>query len=176
MTDNFGFKLVTMVWLPLEIIYLNWALWVASSWHLSVANFILFAFSCGIATGGLGMSVRSAPGLFLGINIAHELIHKHEWAENFFGKVLLAMVCYGHWYTEHLYGHHKVSASSLAMLIGRWLVHRTIQRLRERVNPSMRSFRVQSLARFKARCIWKQSGLLETVRLFVSCFLSVFNV
>lgn len=54
MTDNIGFKLVTMVWLPLEILYLNWALWVASNWDLSLSNFVLFAFSCGIATGGLG--------------------------------------------------------------------------------------------------------------------------
>lgn len=43
----------------------------------------------------------------LGINIAHELIHKQNLFEKTLGKILLISVFYGHFYIEHLYGHHK---------------------------------------------------------------------
>jgi len=45
----------------------------------------------------------------LGINISHELINKtNSPVEVFLGKSLLVTVCYGHWYVEHLFGHHKM--------------------------------------------------------------------
>jgi hypothetical protein len=63
---------------------------------ISWGNFLIFAISVGFPTG------------VLGINISHELIHKPNASEKYLGKALLSMVCYGHWYTEHLWGHHKV--------------------------------------------------------------------
>lgn len=42
----------------------------------------------------------------LGINAAHELIHKNTKLEQRLGAVLLAMVCYPGFQIEHLRGHH----------------------------------------------------------------------
>eukprot|EP01126_Amoeba_proteus_P009526 TRINITY_DN1360_c0_g1_i6.p1 TRINITY_DN1360_c0_g1~~TRINITY_DN1360_c0_g1_i6.p1 ORF type:complete len:287 (+),score=43.57 TRINITY_DN1360_c0_g1_i6:616-1476(+) len=83
-----------MLWVPWQLVFLVWALWSASIWNLSITDFVLFATSVGFVTG------------ILGINISHELIHKFG-IEVYLGKVLLATVCYGHWFTEHLWGHHK---------------------------------------------------------------------
>jgi alkane 1-monooxygenase len=43
---------------------------------------------------------------FSGIVVAHELIHKRSWFSKLLGRFLLALVCYEHFYTEHLSGHH----------------------------------------------------------------------
>lgn len=43
----------------------------------------------------------------LGINTAHELIHKNTWHERLLGDLLLAMVCYSGFRIEHLRGHHR---------------------------------------------------------------------
>ncbi|MCH9697512.1 MAG: fatty acid desaturase [Gammaproteobacteria bacterium] len=43
---------------------------------------------------------------FSGIVTAHELIHKLGWMSKLLGRLLLSLVCYEHFYTEHLYGHH----------------------------------------------------------------------
>jgi len=89
------FAYITAIWVPFQALFLIWAIWAVSVWNLSVGNFVLFAISTGFVTGTLG------------INISHELIHKPTTHEKYLGRLLLAMVCYGHWYTEHLYGHHK---------------------------------------------------------------------
>ena len=44
---------------------------------------------------------------FSGIVVAHELIHQRNWFSKFFGRFLLALVCYEHFFTEHLSGHHS---------------------------------------------------------------------
>lgn len=43
----------------------------------------------------------------LGINVGHELTHKLNFRDRLFGKILLVSVCYGHFFVEHVYGHHK---------------------------------------------------------------------
>ena len=43
----------------------------------------------------------------LGINVAHELIHKNTRHERLLGDLLLAMVCYSGFRIEHLRGHHR---------------------------------------------------------------------
>lgn len=43
---------------------------------------------------------------FSGIVTAHELIHKQGWMSKLSGRLLLCLVCYEHFFTEHLYGHH----------------------------------------------------------------------
>lgn len=43
---------------------------------------------------------------FSGIVTAHELIHKKTRLHKLLGRLLLSMVCYEHFYTEHLDGHH----------------------------------------------------------------------
>lgn len=43
----------------------------------------------------------------LGINVAHELIHKNSKIDKFFGRRLLELTFYGLWEWQHLQGHHK---------------------------------------------------------------------
>jgi len=43
---------------------------------------------------------------FSGIVTAHELIHKRTWHSRLLGRLLLSLVCYEHFFTEHLDGHH----------------------------------------------------------------------
>lgn len=69
--------------------------WGVSVWNLSRAEFLGFVGSVGLNTG------------VLGINIAHELIHKSNATEQFLGKVLLVSVFYGHFFIEHIFGHHR---------------------------------------------------------------------
>ncbi len=45
-------------------------------------------------------------GGILAINVGHELIHRNNKVERFFGGVLLASVCYGVFKVEHVRGHH----------------------------------------------------------------------
>jgi alkane 1-monooxygenase len=43
----------------------------------------------------------------LGINVSHELVHKAPFFEQLLGRICLTFTCYGHFYVEHLLGHHK---------------------------------------------------------------------
>lgn len=58
-------------------------------------EFLWTALSVGIVTGGVG------------ITFAHEWVHKLKPREKLLGEWLLTWVCYGHYATEHVYGHHK---------------------------------------------------------------------
>lgn len=55
----------------------------------------LSALSVGIVTGGTG------------ITFAHEWVHKLKPLQRLYGEWLLVWVGYGHYATEHVYGHHK---------------------------------------------------------------------
>ncbi|HEX5372120.1 MAG TPA: alkane 1-monooxygenase [Aquabacterium sp.] len=54
---------------------------------------------------GLILSVGGFNGI--GIATAHELGHKKEALEQWLAKITLAPTCYGHFYVEHNWGHHK---------------------------------------------------------------------
>jgi len=95
LSNRYSFRLVTILWVPLQLLLLFWACWAVTHWKMTTSELILFTISIGLNTG------------ILGINISHELIHKKNNVEVFLGKVLLVSVCYGHWYVEHLWGHHK---------------------------------------------------------------------
>ncbi len=55
----------------------------------------LSALSVGIVTGGTG------------ITFAHEWVHRLKPTQRLYGEWLLVWVGYGHYATEHVYGHHK---------------------------------------------------------------------
>jgi alkane 1-monooxygenase len=95
LNERKAFRLVPMSWALSQPIMLAWSLWAQSKLKLSIPQFIALAASLGTVTG------------VLGINIAHELIHKDTALERGLGQFLMAQVCYGHWVTEHLFGHHK---------------------------------------------------------------------
>jgi alkane 1-monooxygenase len=78
--------------LPLQAVLLLEALRLAPV--LSGGQLVVFALAVGTVTGGLG------------ITIAHELGHRATALDRVIAKALLVTVCYGHFFVEHVRGHH----------------------------------------------------------------------
>jgi alkane 1-monooxygenase len=80
-----------VVWLSM----LAWAISVVPRLlEFALMNQIGFVVSLGVMGG------------ILAINVGHELVHRNNKFERFFGGVLLASVCYGVFKVEHVRGHH----------------------------------------------------------------------
>lgn len=69
--------------------------------NLNNLEIFLLSISAGVINGGIG------------INVAHELIHRNNNKERTLGQVLLIGMLYPHFYIEHLLGHHKNVATEL---------------------------------------------------------------
>lgn len=78
--------------LPLQIALLVQAVRIAP--RLEWGQLVVFALAVGTVTGSLG------------ITIAHELGHRSSRLDRFIAKALLVTVCYGHFFVEHVRGHH----------------------------------------------------------------------
>jgi alkane 1-monooxygenase len=83
---------IPRVQVPAQIALLGVA--VTSCAHLSWAELVVFAVAVGTVTGGIG------------ITVAHELGHRASALDRLLSRVLLVMVCYGHFFVEHTRGHH----------------------------------------------------------------------
>lgn len=70
------------------------ALWPAQKLGQTLAEFIAIQSLSGVAAG------------YSGIVVAHELIHRRNRVQYFLGRLLLMFVCYEHFATEHVRGHH----------------------------------------------------------------------
>ncbi len=90
------YRLITLVWPPVQAATLLGLLtYVAATDHLSpVGEWGLFA-AFGVITGTIG------------INYAHELMHQRPRVERWLADILLAMVLYSHFRSEHLLVHHR---------------------------------------------------------------------
>ncbi|SHI79736.1 alkane 1-monooxygenase [Wenxinia saemankumensis] len=90
------YRLVTYLWLPAQVVTLFGILaWVTRSDHLDpVGQWALFA-ALGILSGTIG------------INYSHELMHQKPRWERWLADILLAMVLYSHFRSEHLLVHHR---------------------------------------------------------------------
>jgi alkane 1-monooxygenase len=60
----------------------------------TIANFVAMQSVSGVTAG------------YSGIVVAHELVHRRNRFQYFLGRVLLMFVCYEHFATEHVRGHH----------------------------------------------------------------------
>ncbi|MDC0663599.1 alkane 1-monooxygenase [Marinobacter sp. SS21] len=87
------YKFLTLSWVVLFAALLVWSMTLLGSGMFSTLGAIGWIFSIGIVGG-------------LGINVAHELIHKDERLETWAGGFLLSLVCYAGFKVEHLRGHH----------------------------------------------------------------------
>jgi alkane 1-monooxygenase len=93
--DLFWFRLLTMIWFPIQFCMLFGTLYYLT--HVasySTAETLAIMFAIGVTTGTVG------------IVYAHELFHKSNWLERNLGDLLMALVLYGHFRTEHLLVHH----------------------------------------------------------------------
>ncbi|MGD9863904.1 MAG: alkane 1-monooxygenase [Pseudodonghicola sp.] len=94
--DLFWYRLLTTLWVPLQFLTLYGLIfYVTHTGHLSVLEKIVLFFGMGVITGTIG------------INYSHELMHQKNRSERLLGDILLAMVLYSHFRSEHLLVHHS---------------------------------------------------------------------
>ena len=88
------FRNIMLAYVPVQAVFLITCLYIASTVSLSWYEWVGFCLSAGLITGGAG------------ITIAHEFMHKNAPFQQWMSKILLVMVCYGHFLIEHVRGHH----------------------------------------------------------------------
>lgn len=91
----FWFRLLTWIWFPIQFVLVFGTLWYLChiGSYSTLENFAIM-FGIGVTTGTVG------------IVYAHELMHKPQKFERDLADLLLALVLYGHFRTEHLLVHH----------------------------------------------------------------------
>lgn len=88
-------------WVPLQLIAIAHAVIVfGTSTTLSMGATVAGAVSIGLMTG-------------VGINVAHELMHRRGRFERALAEVLMTSATYTHFCVEHVLGHHKHVATPL---------------------------------------------------------------
>lgn len=93
--DLFWFRLLTWVWFPIQFVLVFGTIWyVTRVGQFSTLETLGIMFGIGVTTGTVG------------IVYAHELFHKPSRIERGLGDLLMALVLYGHFRTEHLLVHH----------------------------------------------------------------------
>lgn len=93
--DLFWYRAITMIWVPLQFGLLFWIIgYVSAHRHLGTLEVIVLLYGVGIMTGAAG------------IVYSHELMHQRNNRERWLGDILLAMVLYSHFRSEHLLVHH----------------------------------------------------------------------
>ena len=98
--DLFWYRAITIIWAPLQFVTLFGIIWyVTASDHLSGLELAVLFFGIGVISGTIG------------ITYAHELCHQKPKIERWFGDILLAMVLYSHFRSEHLLVHHRYVAT-----------------------------------------------------------------
>jgi len=90
------YRMITLIWAPVQAVILFGSIWVVSgdSGFVWWEKLLLF-FGVGVASGTVG------------INYAHELMHQKNRLERVLSDILLAMVMYSHFRSEHLLVHHS---------------------------------------------------------------------
>ena len=92
------YTVITKAWVPLQFGTLYALIWYVTGpgdAHLSALETIVLFFGVGVITGTVG------------INYSHELMHQKNNLERWLGDILLAMVLYSHFRSEHLMVHHR---------------------------------------------------------------------
>ncbi len=105
----FWYRLVTLIWVPLQAVSVFGLIWyVSRAGHLNGWETFGVFFGVGVLTGTVG------------INYSHELMHQKNALERWLGDLLLAMVLYSHFRSEHLLVHHRYVGTSLDPVTARY--------------------------------------------------------
>lgn len=90
------YKALTLAWVPLQFLTLfGLIFYVSDASHLNGFEKFAVFFGAGVVTGAVG------------INYSHELMHQSSRAERWLADILLGMVLYSHFRSEHLLVHHR---------------------------------------------------------------------
>ncbi len=94
--DLFWYRLITIIWFPIQFLTVFGMIWwVTHTDHLGMTETIVLMFGTGVISGTVG------------IVYSHELLHQKNRLERWMGDLLLAMVLYSHFRSEHLLVHHR---------------------------------------------------------------------
>jgi alkane 1-monooxygenase len=94
--DLYWYRAIVMAWFPVQALTaLALVAWVPGAAHLAGWEKFAVFFGVGIMNGTIG------------IVYAHELMHQKNRLERWLGDLLMTMVLYGHFRTEHLLVHHR---------------------------------------------------------------------
>lgn len=91
----FWYRTVTLIWFPIQFTLTFGLIWYATHADYSGAEQFWLFFGMGVLSGTVG------------INYAHELMHQRNRAERWLADLLLAIVFYSHFRSEHLLVHHR---------------------------------------------------------------------
>lgn len=90
------YRMVTLIWPALQFVTIFGLIYYTTrADHLSTGALIGVFFGVGVISGTIG------------INYSHELMHQKPKAERWLGDILLSMVLYSHFRSEHLLVHHR---------------------------------------------------------------------
>lgn len=93
--DLFWYRLITIIWFPLQAVLIFGTIYYVSQSALSSAEKVGIFMGIGVLSGTVG------------INYAHELMHQKPKLERWMADLLLASVLYSHFRSEHLLVHHR---------------------------------------------------------------------
>lgn len=145
--DLVWYRLLTILWVPVQFATLFGLIRYAThADHLSVPATIGLFFGVGVITGTIG------------INYSHELMHQKGRMERRLGDILLAMVLYSHFRSEHLLVHHSYVATPRDPVTARYNenFHRFFPRV---LKESLRSaFRAERARLARQGRPWTDSG------------------
>jgi alkane 1-monooxygenase len=99
--NRFAFDAPLLLWVPMQVVLLAWAVDTVVHAQWSAAQSVLAVLSLGVVSGGLGLTV------------AHELMHRPNMLHRASAEVLTHLVAYPHFVIEHVYGHHRNVATPL---------------------------------------------------------------
>jgi alkane 1-monooxygenase len=101
---DWRFDVWLWAWVPLQVLVLVGCLrsiaYGVVDGSTSVSLFVAGVVACGLTTG-------------MGINVAHELMHRRGRCERALAELLMATTTYTHFCVEHVHGHHKNVATPL---------------------------------------------------------------
>ena len=92
--ELFWHRTLTLIWVPLQLITLFGFLYLCGTGQFDLGQQVAIFVCMGMVNG------------VIGINYAHELMHQRNKWERGCADILLAMVMYSHFRSEHLLVHH----------------------------------------------------------------------
>ncbi len=92
----FWYRLITLIWAPVQgVLIFGLIHYAVRADHLDTFERVVLFVGLGQVTGAVG------------IVYAHELMHQRTRLERWLGDILMAMVLYSHFRSEHLLVHHR---------------------------------------------------------------------
>jgi alkane 1-monooxygenase len=93
------YDLPLRLFVPVQLGLLGFAAHTAGQFSSDPLSLFGLALSTGVVTGACG------------ITIAHELMHRRRALDRGLAELLMSSVAYGHFTTEHVFGHHRFVAT-----------------------------------------------------------------